>query len=171
MKLCRSEMPANDAMRRFNASRVSLLLPRVPISRHHDASCLTSQRRSFMRCTVAFEQIPFEHVVGAYGAKRRGADHICTAPINQRATKIHSYWRMRLWIVQRRTSSIQTHSGQRSTWLKISDGIARAAAPTSPESRAARGRPPAWHSGKRDLHCAPTSTTRSAPKRIRNTDA
>ncbi|GBP35808.1 hypothetical protein EVAR_20664_1 [Eumeta japonica] len=35
-KLCRSELPANDVMRRFNAPQPSLLLPRVPIYHHCD---------------------------------------------------------------------------------------------------------------------------------------
>ncbi|GBP15964.1 hypothetical protein EVAR_12546_1 [Eumeta japonica] len=36
-KLCRSELPANDEMRRYNAPRPFLLLPRVLILRHCDA--------------------------------------------------------------------------------------------------------------------------------------
>ncbi|GBP81060.1 hypothetical protein EVAR_62100_1 [Eumeta japonica] len=36
-KLCRSELPANDAMRRFNAPRPFLLLPRVLVSGHCDS--------------------------------------------------------------------------------------------------------------------------------------
>ncbi|GBP22478.1 hypothetical protein EVAR_78655_1 [Eumeta japonica] len=37
MKLCSSQLPANDAMRSFNAPRPYLLLPRVPILRHCNA--------------------------------------------------------------------------------------------------------------------------------------
>ncbi|GBP97755.1 hypothetical protein EVAR_91980_1 [Eumeta japonica] len=36
-KLCRSELPADNAMRRFNAPQPFLLLPRVPILRFCDA--------------------------------------------------------------------------------------------------------------------------------------
>ncbi|GBP19362.1 hypothetical protein EVAR_12403_1 [Eumeta japonica] len=36
-KLCRSELPANDVMRSFNASRPSFLLPRLAIFHHCDA--------------------------------------------------------------------------------------------------------------------------------------
>ncbi|GBP10765.1 hypothetical protein EVAR_6317_1 [Eumeta japonica] len=36
-KLCRSELPATDAMRRYNAPQPFLLLPRVSILRHCNA--------------------------------------------------------------------------------------------------------------------------------------
>ncbi|GBP62875.1 hypothetical protein EVAR_24980_1 [Eumeta japonica] len=36
--VCRSELSAEDAMRRFNAPRSLLLLPRVSVLRHCDAS-------------------------------------------------------------------------------------------------------------------------------------
>ncbi|GBP64186.1 hypothetical protein EVAR_35575_1 [Eumeta japonica] len=64
MKLCRSELPANDVMRKFNTPRPFLLLPHVPTLRHCDAlgttftaaefqtiqALQTQQTSPFLRC-------------------------------------------------------------------------------------------------------------------------
>ncbi|GBP72126.1 hypothetical protein EVAR_49309_1 [Eumeta japonica] len=52
-KLCRSELPANDVMRRFNAPRPYLLLRRFPILHHFDASVTNLSAAEFraLNCT------------------------------------------------------------------------------------------------------------------------
>ncbi|GBP48408.1 hypothetical protein EVAR_36842_1 [Eumeta japonica] len=58
-KLCRSELPANDVMSRFNAPRPFLLLLLVSISRHHDAfvSNFTTAKASNNNFVTAREAI------------------------------------------------------------------------------------------------------------------
>ncbi|GBP24224.1 hypothetical protein EVAR_80077_1 [Eumeta japonica] len=51
-KLCRSELPANDAMRRFNAPRTFPLLPRVLTLRYSDAFAANCTAVGFQRCAA-----------------------------------------------------------------------------------------------------------------------
>ncbi|GBP40086.1 hypothetical protein EVAR_33661_1 [Eumeta japonica] len=56
-KLCRSELPANDAMRSFNAPQ---LLPRVPILRHGDVFVTNITTAEFRAPIAPLNSVPAE---------------------------------------------------------------------------------------------------------------
>ncbi|GBP55259.1 hypothetical protein EVAR_24455_1 [Eumeta japonica] len=77
MKLCRSELPANDVMRRFNTPPTFLLLTLVPISHHCDPFVTNFAATEFR--TLYYDSIVYVlvHVdragaVAGAGAERRG---------------------------------------------------------------------------------------------------
>ncbi|GBP12201.1 hypothetical protein EVAR_6380_1 [Eumeta japonica] len=60
-KLCRSELPANDAVRKFNSPQPFLILPRISILRHCDAFVTTFTAAKFV--TNRFRSSPFHYSI------------------------------------------------------------------------------------------------------------